>query len=252
MALKFKYQKREEIPAELSVHYAEGDGAWLLDCDGVVDKTKLDEFRQNNITLTRQLSEHKQRFDGIDPDAVREAMEAKRKLDEGELLKRGDLESVLQSRLTPFEKRAKDAESAASAANARLVELQINQGAVAAATKRGLVPSAIADLTARARSAFRLVNGAPVAVEADGQTPRVGKDGVSPMSLDEWTEGLMVEAPHLFEKNSGGGAAGSGSGGAGNGVRNPWRKESWNVTEQMKLIRLDPKRADQLKMVATN
>ena len=250
MALKFKYQNRAEIPADVAAHYIERDGAWVQDCDGGVDKTKLEEVRQTNINLTRQLDEQKRRFDGIDPDAVRDALEAKRKLDEGELLKKGDFETVLQSRLSPFEKRAKEAEALAATANARLVELQINQGAVAAASKRGLAPTAIADLTARARSAFRLVNGAPVAVEADGQTPRLGKDGVSPMSFDEWADTLSAEAPHLFERNSGSGAAGSGSGGAGNGVKNPWRKETWNLTEQMKLIRADPKRADQLKSAA--
>ncbi|MGZ4971387.1 MAG: hypothetical protein ACXWDN_01400 [Limisphaerales bacterium] len=37
MALKFKYQKREEIPAELLGHYAERDDAWQLDTDGVAD-----------------------------------------------------------------------------------------------------------------------------------------------------------------------------------------------------------------------
>jgi hypothetical protein len=249
MALKFKYQNRAEIPADAAAHYAERDGAWVLDCDGVVDKTKLDEFRQNNINLTRQLDEHTRRFDGIDPDAVREAMETKRRLDEGELLKKGDFDAVLQSRVSPFEKRAKDAEALAANANARLVELQINQGAVTAASKRGLVPSAIADLTARARSAFRLVNGAPVAVEADGQTPRLGKDGVTPISIDEWAEGLVKDAPHLFERNSGAGAGGS-VGASGNGAKNPWRKKSWNLTEQMKLIRLDPKQAEQLKASA--
>jgi len=247
MALKFKYQNRAEIPADMAAHYIERDGAWVQDCDGGVDKTKLEEIRQTNINLTRQLDEQKRRFDGIDPDAVRDAMEAKRKLDEGELLKKGDFEMVLQSRLSPFEKRAKEAEALAATANARLVELQINQGAVAAASKRGLAPTAIADLTARARAAFRLVNGAPVAVEADGQTPCLGKDGVSPMSFDEWADTLAAEAPHLFERNSGSGAAGSGSSGAGNGVKNPWRKESWNLTEQMKLIRSDPKQAEQLK-----
>jgi hypothetical protein len=32
---------------------------------------------------------------------------------------------------------------------------------------------------------FRLVDGAPRAYEADGQTVRVGKDGITPMTLDE-------------------------------------------------------------------
>jgi hypothetical protein len=250
MALKFKYQKREEIPAELVSHYAERDGVWLLDGDGVADKAKLDEFRQTNVGLLKQLDEQRRRFEGIDLDAVREAIEAKRKLDEGELLKKGDFDSVLQVRLAPLEKRAKEAEAAAAVANARLVELQINQGAVAAATKRGLRPTAIGDLTARARGAFKLVNGVPMAVEADGQTPKVGKDGVTPVSFDEWAEALAVEAPHLFESNSGGGATGVQSHGSYSGTKNPWRKETWNLTEQMKIQRNDPRQAEQMKRAA--
>jgi hypothetical protein len=35
MPLKFKYQKKEEIPAEHLSFYAERDGGWQLDADGV-------------------------------------------------------------------------------------------------------------------------------------------------------------------------------------------------------------------------
>ena len=35
---------------------------------------------------------------------------------------------------------------------------------------------------------FQLVNGAPRAFEADGQTVRYGKDGITPMTLEEWVE----------------------------------------------------------------
>ncbi len=78
MALKFKYATKQEIPAEHQSLYVERDGAWLLDADGVVSQSKLDEFRQNNITLTNQLK----RFEGIDPDAVRQLADDKRKLEE--------------------------------------------------------------------------------------------------------------------------------------------------------------------------
>jgi hypothetical protein len=55
----------------------------------------------------------------------------------------------------------------------------------------------------------------------------------------------------LFEANAGGGAAGSGSGGAGNrSVKNPFRKESFNFTEQMKLQKSDPQLAARLKAAA--
>ena len=78
MALKYKYATKQEIPAEHQSLYVERDGAWLLDADGVVSQSKLDEFRQNNIALTNQLK----RFEGIDPDAVRQLADDKRKLEE--------------------------------------------------------------------------------------------------------------------------------------------------------------------------
>jgi hypothetical protein len=39
MALKFKYKTREEVPAEVVAFYAEREGEWVLDCDGVAEKT---------------------------------------------------------------------------------------------------------------------------------------------------------------------------------------------------------------------
>jgi hypothetical protein len=132
----------------------------------------------------------------------------------------------------------------------RLTAIQIDQAVVTEATKRGLRPTAIPDITARARTNFKLVNGVPQAFEGDGQTARMGKDGVSPMTLAEWVDALVSDAPHLFEANAGGGAVGSGSRGAAAGVANPFRKESWNVTEQMKLQKNDPSLAARLKAAA--
>jgi hypothetical protein len=69
--------------------------------------------------------------------------------------------------------------------------------------------------------------------------------------LDERVDAQMSEAPHLFESNAGGGAAGNGSGGTGNhSGKNPFRKESWNLTEQMRLLRSDPSLAARLKAAA--
>lgn len=47
---------------------------------------------------------------------------------------------------------------------------------ITAATKRGLRPTAMPDITARARTVFKLVNGAPRAFEADGTSVRYGRD----------------------------------------------------------------------------
>jgi hypothetical protein len=251
MPLKFKYANKQEIPAEQQAFYVERDGAWTLDADGVVSQTKLDEFRQNNITLTNQLK----RFDGIDPDAVRQLAADKQKLEEAQQLKAGEVDKVIDARLksarTEWDKQHGVVVAERDALTSRLTAIQIDQAVVTEATKRGLRPTAIPDITSRARVNFKLVNGVPQAFEADGQTARVGKDGVSPMTLAEWVDALVSDAPHLFEANAGSGAAGSGSGGAGNrSVKNPFRKESFNLTEQMKLQKSDPQLAARLKAAA--
>ena len=81
---------------------------------------------------------------------------------------------------------------------------------------------------------------------------------MTPMTLEEWVDTQVADAPHLFESNSGGGAAGDGSGGAAGAgpgranrsVKNPFRKETWNLTEQMKLQKSDPQLAARLKAAA--
>ena len=251
MALKFKYKTKGEIPAELQSLYVERDGAWTLDAEGVASQGKLDEFRQNNITLTNELK----RFEGIDPDEVRELAAEKQRLLEERQLKTGEAEKVIEARLktarAEWDKTHNAVVAERDALTGRLTATQIDQAVVTEATKRGLRATALPDITARARQSFKLVNGVPQSFEADGQTARMGKDGVSPMTLAEWVDALVSDAPHLFEANAGGGAAGSSSGGAGNrSVKNPFRKESWNLTEQMKLQKSDPQLAARLKASA--
>src|SRR5512136_2795908 len=257
MALRKKYDSLKEIPAEDVRLYVEREGAWHLDVDLKEERAKLDEFRANNIALSNQLAEQKKRFEGIDPEQVRKLAEEKQRLEEAQQIKAGEVDKVVENRLrtdkTEWDKQFAAVTGERDSLNARLTAIQIDQGVITVATKRGLRPTAIPDITARARTVFRLVDGAPRAYEADGQTVRVGKDGLTPMTLDEWVEQQVADAPHLFESNAGGGAAGNGSGGAGGGnrsVKNPFRKESWNLTEQMRLTKSDPGLAARLKAAA--
>ena len=249
MPLKYKYATKQEIPAEHQPFYVERDGAWLLDADGIVSQAKLDEFRQNNITLTNQLK----KFEGIDPDAVRQLADDKRKLEEAAQIKAGEVDKVIEARLksarAEWDKTHGVIAAERDALHGRLTAIQIDQAVVTEATKRGLRPTAITDITARARQTFKLVNGVPQAFDSDGQTARMGKDG--PMTLAEWVDALVSDAPHLFEANAGSGAAVSGGGAAGNrSVKNPFRKESFNLTEQMKIQKSDPQLAARLKAAA--
>ena len=256
MPLREKFASVTEIPADVRAAYVERNGAFVLDYEPPppVEDKRVAEFRTNNIALQKQVTDLLQRFDGIDPDAVRKMAAEKLRLEEQALLKAGETEKVIDARVkaarAELERGLNTLTMERDSLTQRLAAIQIDQAAVTEATKRGLRASAIPDLTARARNTFRLVNGVPQAVEADGTTVRVGKDG-SPLSLGEWTESLVGAAPHLFEANSGSGAAGGGPGGAADGLgKNPFRKATWNVTEQMQITKTDPQRAARLRAAA--
>ncbi|HMP82701.1 MAG TPA: hypothetical protein PKA41_08380 [Verrucomicrobiota bacterium] len=257
MALKYKIKSREEVAAELQPFYVGRDGAFYLDAEGATDKTKADEMRNHNIELRKQLEQLNARFDGIDPDEVRKLAAEKQRLEEERQLKAGELDKVVESRVkslkADWDKQLSTVTAERDSLTSRLTAIQIDQGVITAATKRGLRPTAIPDITARARIVFKLVNGAPRAFEADGTTVRYGRDGVTPMTLEEWVDAQTSDAPHLFESNAGGGAASNPAGGgtgSNRSVENPFRKETWNLTEQMKLQKSDPALAARLKAAA--
>ena len=253
MPLKYKYLTQQEIPAEQSALYIEREGAFYLDVESVVEKSKADELRAHNIELRKQIEE-----------SVRTATEKqqqeeaeKLRLEEEQRLKDGKFQEVMESRLktqkVDADKLLTSLTGERDAYFAQLTAIQIDQGVLTAATKRGLRPTALPDITARARQTFKLVNGVPQAFEADGKTVRYGKDGITPMTLEEWMDTQVSDAPHLFEANAGGGAASNGAGGAAASARttkNPFRQESWNLTEQMKLQKSDPGLAARLKASA--
>lgn len=234
--------------------YVEREGAWWLDAEGVVEKAKADEMRAHNIQLRKQIEELTARYEGINPDEVKRLADEKLKLEEQQQLKAGELDKVIQSRVNgikaDYDKQIQALTGERDSLTTRLAAIQIDQGVISEASQRGLRPTAVADITARARQTFKLVNGVPQAFEPDGITVRHGKDGVTPMTFTEWVDAQTSDAPHLFESKLGGGAASNPTGGgtgSGRSVKNPFRKESWNVTEQMKLQKTDPQLAARLK-----
>ncbi len=163
MALKFKYQSKTEIPPEHLSLYAERDGAFVLDAEGVVDKSKLDEFRTNNLSLKNQLAELNAKFEGIDPAAVKTLLAEKVKLEEQKLIKDGEVEKLVENRtkkiLGDMETRLQHAEQSASTLSAQLLEKEIERNVVEAGTRLGLRASAIPDLKGRARNIFKISGG---------------------------------------------------------------------------------------------
>lgn len=219
MSLKAVVETLDAVEEPFRSLYAEKDGKFHLAVEGLVPKSRVDEFRDTNIALKRQMDELTARFDGIDPDVARDLAAKAAKDRDKKLIDAGKVEELLAERVgamkVDYEKTLKAEQDAKSALTKQLEGLVIDNAIRDAATKSGVRATAVDDVLLRGRALYRLQEGK--AVPMDGDKVLFGKSG-DPMPIEEWVSGLTEKAPHLFEPSQGGGArngAGSGNTGAG-------------------------------------
>lgn len=204
--MKFKIAKLEDVEESLRKFYTQGsDGAYYLEVEGAVSKDRLDEFRNNNIELNRKL----EAFKDLDPTKIRDMLETERKIAEKKLIDAGDIDGLVAQRVSTmkndFDSRYNDLEGRYKTANRQLETLLIDNSVREVAAKIGVVPTAVDDVLLRAKTVFRVEDGAPVAKDSQGKT-LYGKDGSSSLNIGEWLGGLKEQAPHLFGSSQGSGA----------------------------------------------
>lgn len=212
MKLKFKLDTLDGLDAAIAGLYEQGaDGAYYLSVDGAVDKSKLDEFRNNNVKLLKDL----EKFKDVDPAKYQELLALAKKQEEKKLIDAGEIDKVVEQRVgemkSTYENQIKTLTEQNSVAQRQLESLLIDNAVRDAAVKSGVQPTAVDDVLLRAKATFKIKDGNAVPVDAQGNVV-YGKDGTSPMSVVDWTTGLKKQAPHLFQGSQGGGAQGSGKG----------------------------------------
>ena len=207
MSLKPVVDALDGVPEGVRDSYVERDGKFHLSVEGMVPKDRLDEFRNNNVTLKRQIEELTSRFDGVDPDQFRELSAKAQKERDKKLIDAGKVDELVAERVaamrSDFDKQLGDLTAREQAANKQLESLLIDGAIRDNAMKAGVRPTAIDDVLLRGRSVFRLQDGKPIPM--DGDKPIYGKSG-DPMGIDEWVGSLTDRAPHLFEPSQGGGS----------------------------------------------
>jgi predicted RNase H-like nuclease (RuvC/YqgF family) len=89
----------------------------------------------------------------------------------------------------------------------------------------------------------------PKAVKALLDMEKVKLDGEKLLGLDDQLKELQKSDAYLFGES---GKVGSGTNppGAGTGEVNPWKKDSWNLTQQGKILLEDPAKATRMKAEA--
>lgn len=259
MKLKRVYDTKDEIPKEYLALYEEREGKWHLkvEFEGLAPKEKVDEFRDNNVKLTKELEDLKKQYGDVTPDKLKEiqaaaqkAREDARKKEEEIAIKEGKIEDVLKSRTQEmrenYEKQLGELRNKVSAGEAELERIIVERGIAEAAAKKKVLPTAVEDVIMRGKTVWKLKDGKPQPFEQkDGKEElRYGKDG-KVLTFETWLDQLATSAPHLFEASAGSGASGKGGGAPGTQA-NPWKKESFNLTRQGEIARNNPELAKKL------
>jgi hypothetical protein len=258
MPLKYKYTKKDEIPAELAAHYVEREGVFVLDAEGVVEREKLDEFRATNKELLRLLGVSKPadalaklaKIKDVDPDLYEKLKKEHADAEEKNLKTRQDFEDHAkrqrEAMLADHQKALNERDEKAKALAIRLEKVLIDEAVATEAIKKGVRPTAIPDVQARARRVYRLDGDEIKAF--DGENEKFGKDG-GVLKIGDWMEGLTKDAPHLFGETSGSDSS-SGGGGEFSDANNPYSTATLNRTAQAKIEATNPTLAKRLQASA--
>lgn len=183
-------------------------------------------LKNKNKELLGNLSETKKllkNWEGLDPDEVKGMLDRLNKDEELKLMAEGKHEEAFakrlektkatyQSQLDTLSSEADKYKTDLEKAQEQIRDLVIDQQVLGAFMKEKGLESAGPDVVNRAKAAFKIEDGVPIARDKDGEIVR-GKDGA--ITISEWVASLKLSAPHLFPGSAGAGAFGGSGGGAG-------------------------------------
>jgi hypothetical protein len=242
--LKATVKALTEVDEKYRDLYKQVGEEFVLDLDDGEFKTRISEFRNNNIELTRQLEEMTKKgasvedlqkklaeFDGIDVDAAKEAMTQAQQMKDKKLLDSGKIDELIAERtdrmrqdydgkVTALEKALEKAVGSAGEFKSKLSTVVIDNSLQQAVSQVAAVrKGAMQDIIARGRSVWSLDDqGNPIPNGPDGSV-LYGADAKTPLSMTEWAESLVKDADYLFDASSGGGSNGNDKGDGGKSTK---------------------------------
>lgn len=202
----------------------------------VVPASKLDEFRNTNITVSKERDALAAFVNAVKPHVGEDPAAFAARLNELVALETSVKDGKLKGSdaiATEVENRVKamkadydrqnqglsqelaNAKREKEEADTRWRQSIIERSVTSAVVdeKSGALPGALPDILERAFKVFKVGADGRSLVAMDGQATIYGADGATPMSPAEWLAKLREQAPYFFKNSSGGGANGSGNGG---------------------------------------
>lgn len=259
MPIKALYATQDEIPENFRELYEERGGQFhLTQIEGI--KTDADVARvQRALDQEKQArNQLKQQWDSFFGDKKPEDIQAlldripeleaaaEGKIDDEKI--NSIVEGRLKTKLSPVERERDQLRAQLQEREQQIAQFQeretrrtIHDSVREAAIKSKVIDTALEDVLMLAERMFEVgEDGKVTAKEGVGVTP-----GIDPVV---WLTEMQQKRPHWWPASQGGGAKG-GAGGGGFGS-NPWSHDNWNMTEQARIYRENPQRAQQMAQAA--
>lgn len=159
----------------------------------------------------------------IDQDTLKSYIERLKNDEESRLIAEGKVDEVVnrrtqrmrdsyQSKLDEYNAKLNEKDTSFKSLKSQYDNVLIDNAIRDAATRDGVIPTAIDDIIMRARQHFQVDNDRLVSVDPDTKDVRLGADGKTPYSPSDFMADLKAKAPHFWPSSSGGGySPGSGS-----------------------------------------
>jgi hypothetical protein len=232
MALKAVLAQQSDVPELLRDHYVEKDGQWFLQTDPPPEdvtglKSALTHERNLRRDAEKAFSDMKIKFEGVDPEEFHKLQDRVKGLDDAEIYDRQGIEALVLRRTESMKadherqmgglRRENDQlKGTAADLDKRWRQDRIKTALLDAAARAGVAKGAMPDAVQRGLAVFVDLDEHGNVVSKHGDDVRYGKDGIQPLSPDEWMTSLKTEAPHLWPASTGSGApahhTGSGEG----------------------------------------
>lgn len=217
----------DAVPAELREHAKEDSGKVVVN---VVPKVKLDEFRENNIKVSKErddLTKVVQRVTGllgedfdVAENEIKELRTVHRRVKDGQLVENTSLEEALAERTKSMREAYEDQirneakekkawQDKAVTTDLRLRRTFIDRAVTDAVLGEdsGAEPKALPDILRNAYDVFQVTEDGKL-IAKNGGAVVYGEDGTTPMTPLEWLKKLRSDRPYFFKQSNGGGAGG--------------------------------------------
>jgi hypothetical protein len=205
--------------------------------------TELEALRRKNKELLDEAKRAKAKVRDIPDDIdVKELLDFKRKTEQAEAERKGKYEDALKVYEQQFRDREAKYQEQITALEQEVRMLKLDSRVV----------SKLADQVHDPEAVLRL-EGDKLTLNEAGEP--VIKDGYTEVPLDQWVADLQQRRPYLFKQaakpvGTGAPIATRSTAGIPAGLKNPFSKEHFNLTEQGRLFKTNPELYAQLKAEA--